>query len=758
MRFFRPRERSGDSDREDGGFEDGNLEQSPARSLFRSMSMIFSRSSSVSNDGSNSTQPSPPMVDVPSPETELISSEANLLGSKEYNRHSDLGHINWDTSPFNSYHPISHRGSSLSEDEDYSNMPSRLSSSLTSALSKSSLDEINAEAPVDIGEYPTLNEIWLLEEFSKSRNIDTSLPSTVAAKTVKDKFDFEIKHSTSFNLGNEDNNEPPLWFEELNDETNSKTFKRVVKQKSFFNLRSKILALRRNKSKRAQSPIDNTKNFELQTLIERVQSLPQLIRNNFKKGSSEDQPEKRYEESKTEEDAPRTSATCNVISNTQDQQAISIPNSASSIGPFGSSISSTQEPIETVIKLTSVAPPDVMAMSHFTPEEAAEAKRIEETFSSLPQIKETPLPARPELFQKKLIACQTLVNFDARMKQQRAIDLKRHTLLEIVDYISSTRNCINERVLQDVIDMLAANVFRSLPPKTLDRRLELYIDAEDEEHTLEKSWSHLQIVYDVFLRVIVSNEISSKMAKNVIDKPFVMKLLQTLQSEDQRERDYLKTILHRIYGKIMPLRNFIRKAINNVFMHFIYESEIYHGINELLEILGSIINGFAIPLKEEHKIYLAKSLLPLHRTKSVGTYHAALTYCMMQYINKDRTLAALIIKDILRYWPLDNTAHEILFINELEEVLTQTEISELNAVINSLAKRLAQCIASMHFQVAERALYMWNNERIFRLLTINKEIVMERIVPLIENNCYSHWNAAVRTQSQNAIKVLMNNN
>jgi hypothetical protein len=27
-----------------------------------------------------------------------------------------------------------------------------------------------------------------------------------------------------------------------------------------------------------------------------------------------------------------------------------------------------------------------------------------------------------------------------------------------------------------------------------------------------------------------------------------------------------------------------------------------HGIAELLEILGSIINGFALPLKEEHKV------------------------------------------------------------------------------------------------------------------------------------------------------------
>lgn len=52
----------------------------------------------------------------------------------------------------------------------------------------------------------------------------------------------------------------------------------------------------------------------------------------------------------------------------------------------------------------------------------------------------------------------------------------------------------------------------------------------------------------------------------------------------------------------MVHRPFIRKAINNVFYRFVFETEHHNGIAELLEILGSIINGFALPLKEEHKV------------------------------------------------------------------------------------------------------------------------------------------------------------
>ena len=73
-------------------------------------------------------------------------------------------------------------------------------------------------------------------------------------------------------------------------------------------------------------------------------------------------------------------------------------------------------------------------------------------------------------------------------------------------------------------------------------------------------------------------------------------------SEDPRERDLLKTTLHRIYGKFLNLRAYIRKQINNIFYRFVYETERHNGVAELLEILGSIINGFALPLKEEHKV------------------------------------------------------------------------------------------------------------------------------------------------------------
>ena len=82
--------------------------------------------------------------------------------------------------------------------------------------------------------------------------------------------------------------------------------------------------------------------------------------------------------------------------------------------------------------------------------------------------------------------------------------------------------------------------------------------------------------------------------------------MDLFESYDSRERETLKTVLHRIYGKFLGLRGFIRKTLNHILLSFVYEDESFNGVAELLEILGSIINGFAIPIKAEHKLFLTK--------------------------------------------------------------------------------------------------------------------------------------------------------
>ncbi|KAL9317102.1 hypothetical protein ACSQ67_013619 [Phaseolus vulgaris] len=234
-----------------------------------------------------------------------------------------------------------------------------------------------------------------------------------------------------------------------------------------------------------------------------------------------------------------------------------------------------------------------------------------------------------------------------------------------------------------------------------------------------------------------------------------MKLIDLFDSEDMREREYLKTILHRIYGKYMVHRPFIRNAINNVFYRFIFETQRHNGIFELLEILASIINGFALPMKEEHKLFLIRTLIPLHKPKAISSYHEQLSYCVVQFVQKDNRLADPVIKGMLKYWPVSNCQKEVLFLGELEVVLEATQCTDSLRCLASLFRQIGRCLNSPHFQVAERALYFWNNENIMSLVAQNRNVILPVIFEALENNMKGHWSRAVIGLTANVRKMFL---
>lgn len=76
----------------------------------------------------------------------------------------------------------------------------------------------------------------------------------------------------------------------------------------------------------------------------------------------------------------------------------------------------------------------------------------------------------------------------------------------------------------------------------------------------------------------------------------------------------------------------------------------------------SIINGFALPLKNEHKQFLVKVLIPLHKVKCLSLYHAQLAYCVVQFIEKDSSLTESVIRGLLKYWPKTCSLKEVILI------------------------------------------------------------------------------------------------
>ena len=59
------------------------------------------------------------------------------------------------------------------------------------------------------------------------------------------------------------------------------------------------------------------------------------------------------------------------------------------------------------------------------------------------------------------------------------------------------------------------------------------------------------------------------------------------------------------------------------------------------------------------------------------------------------------------------------------------------------------------FQVAERALFFWNNDNIVNLIAHNRQVIVPIVFPALERNAKSHWNPAVLNLSLNVRKMFM---
>lgn len=92
---------------------------------------------------------------------------------------------------------------------------------------------------------------------------------------------------------------------------------------------------------------------------------------------------------------------------------------------------------------------------------------------------------------------------------------------------------------------------------------------------------------------------------------------------------------------------------------------------------------------------------------------------MKNFLEKDNTLAIPLIKGLIKIWPITNPGKEVIFLNEIEELMdtnpgiVSTKFHEYGP---KLLKRMIKTSQSMHYQAAERALLLLNSETITKLV------------------------------------------
>merc|ERR1719224_230676 len=83
------------------------------------------------------------------------------------------------------------------------------------------------------------------------------------------------------------------------------------------------------------------------------------------------------------------------------------------------------------------------------------------------------------------------------------------------------------------------------------------------------------------------------------------------------------------------------------------------------------------------------------------------------------------------------------------------QVAEFQKIMVPLYTQISKCIGSPHFQVAERALFLWNNEYIVSLIARQRDALLPIVFEALYTNSRSHWNSTVHGLTCNVVKLFM---
>ena len=285
-----------------------------------------------------------------------------------------------------------------------------------------------------------------------------------------------------------------------------------------------------------------------------------------------------------------------------------------------------------------------------------------------------------------------------------------------------------------LMNMITKSIFLSLSNNNLVN-IDLNIKETESKKLIQEfdnNWFYLKKIYTIFYNLLDNEKINLKLLKSYITQKFLNELIKLFNSSNLKERQYLKFIFHEIYSKIPTRRKIIRKVINDYLLLIINEKINCDGIDQLLEFIESIIGGYNIPLRQEHINFFKTILIPLHQIETSHVFIDRLYRCVNIFLKKDNSLIVFLISEILKYWPLENSKKEKLFLEEINKYFEFCQNDELSIpIFIKLFKRIANCLTETHSDIFICAMNFFENQNFIKIVINKKDISYGIFVPII---------------------------
>lgn len=161
----------------------------------------------------------------------------------------------------------------------------------------------------------------------------------------------------------------------------------------------------------------------------------------------------------------------------------------------------------------------------------------------------------------------------------------------------------------------------------------------------------------------------------------------------------------------------------------------------MLDLLTSIVNGYATPLKQEHKNFLSEALIPLIKLPNLAQFEDKLKSTLYNYAFKDTECLLAIILGVLKYWPKVYPSKELILLGWIGDFAELLKPVNYEPVQEKLLMRLNKCYQSEHTIINEKAMTITlSNPGILNMIETNPVSSIKILLRNLRNIGVDDWN------------------
>lgn len=314
---------------------------------------------------------------------------------------------------------------------------------------------------------------------------------------------------------------------------------------------------------------------------------------------------------------------------------------------------------------------------------------------------------------------------------------------------TNTKSKFSSKDLSMLFEMLSLHIFHSFPDIS-----NTYIIGESVSPYFMNNWDQLSRIYA--LLSLLLPEILPFITDEVFEK-----FIKQLSSPFNSEQEAVLSFIEKVCQKSEDHQSKVFQMMTRVVQLFIDGECLHFCLIPIFNFLTNFLDKLTLPINLSYFEVFRSVFYQTIISPNVVDFYNALLPLAQFFQSKDSTTSVWCIRFLFRHWPITNSEKQIIFLHQLQFILSMLNSSFFPALSKALVSRLKQMIESVNFKVSMAAIKILKDEEFVKLIcsttsspSLSSPSVL--LIPSLEA-AQSHWNNDVRVESLEALNLIKAN-